>query len=111
MNASKVPKNVKKSGKKLPRGGSRKGSPNKITKALKDMILGALDDAGGQRYLARQAEENPGAFLALIGKVLPTTLVGATGGAIEINATLIPAKDLTDAELAAELAEYGIKPA
>ncbi len=38
------------------------------------MILGALDDAGGRAYLAEQAHENPGAFLALIGKVLPTTL-------------------------------------
>ena len=35
------------------------------------MILGALDDAGGQAYLARQAEENPGPFMALVGKVLP----------------------------------------
>ena len=40
------------------------------------MILGALDDAGGQAYLKKQAEENPGPFLTLIGKVLPTTLAG-----------------------------------
>ena len=51
--------------------GRKKGSKNKVTKALKDMILGALDDAGGQAYLAKQARENPGAFLSLIGKVLP----------------------------------------
>jgi hypothetical protein len=30
--------------------------------------------AGGRAYLAAQAHENPVAFLALIGKVLPTTL-------------------------------------
>jgi len=35
------------------------------------MILGALDDAGGRAYLAQQAQDNPGPFLALIGKVLP----------------------------------------
>lgn len=40
------------------------------------MILGALDDAGGQAYLARQAEENPGPFMALVGKVLPTQISG-----------------------------------
>ena len=40
------------------------------------MILGALDDAGGQAYLERQAEENPTAFLTLIGKVLPMTVAG-----------------------------------
>jgi hypothetical protein len=35
------------------------------------MILGALDDAGGQDYLAEQAHKNPAAFMALLGKVLP----------------------------------------
>lgn len=51
--------------------GRVKGVPNKVTKAVKEMILGALDDAGGQAYLAKQAEENPAAFMTLIGKVLP----------------------------------------
>ena len=52
-------------------GGRKAGTPNKMTKALKDMILGALDDVGGQAYLAAQAEANPKAFLALVGRVLP----------------------------------------
>lgn len=55
-------------------GGRPKGAQNKVTKALKEMILGALDDAGGQEYLKRQAEENPTAFLSLIGKVLPSEI-------------------------------------
>ena len=54
--------------------GRTKGVPNKVTKELKEMILGALDDAGGQAYLAKQAEENPNAFLTLVGKVLPMTV-------------------------------------
>ena len=54
--------------------GRVKGVPNKVTKELKEMILGALDDAGGQSYLARQAEENPTAFLTLVGKVLPLSV-------------------------------------
>ena len=40
-------------------GGREKGTPNKISGALREMILGALDDAGGQAYLMRQAQENP----------------------------------------------------
>ena len=52
----------------------QKGTQNKVTKALKDMILGALDGAGGERYLQAQANQNPTAFLSLIGRVLPTTL-------------------------------------
>jgi hypothetical protein len=54
--------------------GRIKGVPNKATKALKDMILGALDDAGGQDYLCRQSIENPTAFMTLIGKVLPMSI-------------------------------------
>jgi len=54
--------------------GRPKGSQNKATKALKDMILGALDDAGGQDYLRRQSIENPTAFMTLIGKVLPMSI-------------------------------------
>jgi len=52
-------------------GGSRKGRPNKVTASLKEMILGALQAKGGQRYLERCADENPTAFLTLLGRVLP----------------------------------------
>lgn len=48
-----------------------RGAPNKLTTALKDMILQALSDAGGTSYLAAQATANPNAFLALVGRVLP----------------------------------------
>ena len=53
------------------RGGRQAGTPNKIPKALKEMILEALDLAGGVGYLQRQAIENAPAFLTLVGKVLP----------------------------------------
>lgn len=65
--------------KRHPPGGSRKGKPNKNTKALKDMILGALDAKGGQKWLEKQMDANPAAFLTLIGKVLPTTIQGGDG--------------------------------
>lgn len=58
------------------RGGRQKGTPNKFTGALKDMVLEALNDAGGVDYLKRQADENPTAFLTLVGKVLPLQLSG-----------------------------------
>ncbi len=56
--------------------GRPKGIPNKNTKALKDMILAALEGAGGQDYLRAQAEKNPGPFLTLVGKVLPLQVQG-----------------------------------
>ena len=57
--------------------GRPKGVPNKTNAALKDMILGALDQKGGVDYLVKQADENPTAFLTLVGKVLPLTVQGA----------------------------------
>jgi len=35
--------------------GRPKGIPNKATRQIKDMIIAALDKAGGAEYLARQA--------------------------------------------------------
>jgi hypothetical protein len=52
-------------------GGRKKGTPNKLTAALKDIILQALADAGGVQYLTAQAASNPAAFMALVGRVLP----------------------------------------
>lgn len=57
-------------------GGRIKGTPNKTTAALKDMILHALDGVGGVEYLQRQADDNPAAFLTLVGKVLPLQVSG-----------------------------------
>lgn len=78
-----LPRTAFKKGEKRPGQGKR--GPNKVTAALKDMILGALDDAGGQKYLAQQAVENPGPFMALVGKVLPTTLAGDPSSPILIQ--------------------------
>jgi hypothetical protein len=66
-------------------GGRKKGTPNKTTKALKEMILGALDQAGGEAYLLQQARENPNAFLTLVGKVLPTTLAGDPNNPVTVT--------------------------
>jgi hypothetical protein len=59
------------------RGGRSKGTPNKVTRELKDMILSALDKSGGEKYLVKQAEENPVAFMTLLGKVLPKDITVA----------------------------------
>lgn len=56
--------------------GRKKGIPNKISGELKDMILQALGEAGGVQYLVTQAQDNPNAFMALVGKVLPMTVRG-----------------------------------
>ena len=53
-------------------GGRVKGTPNKLTGQVKEMILEALDQKGGVKYLVQQADANPTAFLSLVGKLIPT---------------------------------------
>lgn len=59
---------------------------------LKQMILGALSALGGQAYLERQAEEQPVAFMTLLGKILPLQVKGDFRR--DVN-------DISDAELIA----------
>lgn len=66
-------------------GGRQKGTPNRTTADVRDMVLRALNKAGGTDYLARQAEENPGPFMTLVGKVLPTQITGDPENPIAIE--------------------------
>ena len=60
-------------------GGSRKGKPNKITRDLKEAILNTLQGLGGEDWLKKQAEKNPVAFMALLGRVLPLQVSAPDG--------------------------------
>ena len=51
------------------------------------MILNALNEVGGSDYLAAQAEANPVAFMALIGRCLPKDV--RVGGVDKITIKLI----------------------
>ena len=68
-------------------GGRQKGVPNKINADVKNMVLTALAGAGGVAYLQRQAEENPTAFMTLVGKVLPMQVTGENGGPVRFSVT------------------------
>jgi hypothetical protein len=81
--------------------GRPKGSVNKTTALLKDAILKAAENAGNKvgenglvSYLEMQAAENPGPFMALLGKVLPMQVTGEDGSAINIQVvTGVPRAD------------------
>lgn len=72
--------------------GRPKGAPNKNTQAIKEMLLASLDNVGGQAYFQQQAIENPNAYMALIGKIIPAEvkkeITGADGGAIQHSVKL-----------------------
>jgi hypothetical protein len=76
-------------------GGRRKGSRNKLTTALKDMILTALANKGGVEYLEKQADQNPTAFLTLVGKVLPLQVDAEHSGEVVAKVVF---KGLNDAD-------------
>ena len=54
--------------------GRKKGSENKIPKSVKEMILAALDELGGEEYLISQGRENPVAFMSLLGRIIPNEI-------------------------------------
>ena len=81
-------KQTPKIGEGLPGPGRPKGKPNKTTALLKDAILKAATDAGDgdmAAYLKKQAVDNPGPFMALLGKVLPLQIVGDAENPIAIQ--------------------------
>ena len=78
-------------------GERAKGSPDGITSDLRQMILEALADAGGRKYLERQAEKTPSAFLALVGKIIPAPSSSKDG-------RLTETPEMSDLEVARRLA-------
>jgi hypothetical protein len=82
-------------------GGRKKGTPNKITRDLRDMILGAVANAGGCDYLTDQAKTNPRAFLTLLGKLLPTQI---SYGEEDDDDPVEPVEEFSDLEIARRLA-------
>jgi hypothetical protein len=66
-------------------GGRIKGTPNKIPRSIREAILASFDRVGGEDYLARQSEENPVAYMSLLGKVLPMQITGEGGGSVQVE--------------------------
>lgn len=54
---------------------------------LREMVFMALkeQEGGAVEYLKRQAQEEPKAFLTLIGKLLPTQITGEDGGPVKVT--------------------------
>ncbi len=58
--------------KGLPKTGGRKaGTPNRVTREVREAILRAFDRVGGEDYLVEVARHDPKTFCTLLGKLLP----------------------------------------
>lgn len=75
----------KKIGTGKPGPGRPKGSGDKISRGVKEMVIAALNGVGGQAYLEEQAVKNPKAFLTLIGKVIPLQVAGALDHTLNVT--------------------------
>jgi hypothetical protein len=85
-------------GGKREGAGRKKGVPNKLSGTVKQMVLGALEKAGGEQYLLEQSKSNPTAFMTLVGKVLPTEIANADNGDGPIPFVISTPKALSEAE-------------
>ena len=73
---------------RTPGSGRRPGSANSMSSArLREAVFEALknQEGGAVGYLSRQAVEEPRAFMALIGKLLPTQITGEDGDPVRIT--------------------------
>lgn len=98
----KAPKTAfKKGDARINRAGRKKGVQNKITVDMKQAFINALNKAGGEDYLLRQARRIPRTFLPIIGKMVPVEVTGKDGGPIDVLVTKAAAglSGLSDDEL------------
>ena len=75
-------------GQPRPAGSGRKpGSRNLTSQKLKEIVFKALEqqEGGAIGYLKTQAVQEPRAFMALIGKLLPTQITGEDGAPVRIT--------------------------
>lgn len=79
----------------LPGPGRPKGSADKKSLKLTQMIIAALDESGGVDYLVEQARKNPRAFLALLAKTLPLTITGIKDRPLQVVIKSFDYKDET----------------
>jgi len=63
-------------GEKTAGSGRAKGTKNKVTRDMREMVREAFEKAGGVDYLVTQADANPKAFITILAKLLPNTVEG-----------------------------------
>lgn len=86
---NKVVESVEKRKPPAAGKGRVKGTPNKITKTIKEALELSFENVGGAEYLAQMAFQEPVAYMGLLGKVLPTQVKLSTDKPIEVTFNVI----------------------
>lgn len=89
-------------------GGRKKGTPNHITTDLKQAIINALDKLGGEAWFVDLGKRDKKSFSNLIGRCIPTKIVGADDGALKVQMAVDRLASLSDKELE-QLKQFIIK--
>ena len=74
MNADKKPKKTgnAENFQNGPGKGRPKGVPNKVTKAIKDAAIGALNAGeGAEAFFLQRKEDDPNAFMGFLKSIVP----------------------------------------
>lgn len=73
--------------KKIPGTGRQKGQKNGFTMDLRKIILESLHLLNGPEYLVQQGRDNPVAYLNLLAKLMPVSVVGDSTNPIQVQHT------------------------
>ena len=97
-----VNKKVTDSGKRKPPAagkGRPKGAVNKLTKTIREAVEISFAQIGGAEWLAKMADDQPVAYMTLLGKVLPQQIehTGKDGAAIQMEQVKNDAQSFTGA--------------
>jgi len=68
-----------------PGPGRPKGSKNKVTQCMRELMRESLDEVGGKAWLRNLAETQPKAYAALVAKIIPTEVKTTVEGDLSLN--------------------------
>ena len=92
--------------------GRKRGGVNKITRDMREAILEAFSIVGGVQYLCKVAADDPKAFCALLGKVIPVKLEGGEDNPVVMRVAIDrPPQETREQWLARRSRELGVTAA
>ena len=73
--------------------GRPKGTPNRTTADVKQALLNAFDDAGGEAWLVKLAKSEPRVFATLLSKLIPRELEARINGGEGLAERILAARE------------------